>query len=162
MLLDFRPVRLVELSPRRTDMSGYHPPQFFIHLRASCSEPFCAPCKHKLPDERITREHMLAFLLKKHRQLTEEQFQPLYESALFKHSRYQRYYPELLNKRLTASNVIYDVERKHFAMVFQQKVPALLRIKNGTVEEGVCLSLMVMGVSYVEERGTYFLQLTDR
>jgi len=66
-----------------------------------------------------------------------------------------------VNKRLTPSNVIYDVEKKHFAMVFQKKVPALLRVKNSTVDEGVCLNLIVMGITYVEQRGTYFIKLTD-
>lgn len=100
-------------------------------------------------------------MLKKHKHLTEEQFQPLYEITLFKLSRYQKYYPELVNKRLTPSNIIYEVERKHFAMVFQNKVPALLRVKNGTVDEGVCLNLLVMGLTYVDDRGIYFVQLTD-
>lgn len=46
-------------------------------------------------------------------------------------------------------------------MAYSKKVPALLRVKNGLVKEGVCLCLMIMAISYLEERGIYFLKLTD-
>jgi hypothetical protein len=93
--------------------------------------------------------------------MTSEEFSELYKQSVFKLAKYSAYYPEFLNKQLTPANILYDIEKKYFRMSYQNKLPALAKVRNKSIAEGAGLTLVVRSINYVDSRSTYFIELSD-
>lgn len=63
--------------------------------------------------------------------------------------KYQKYHPDIINKRLNAHNIIVELEKKIDKESTSAQDPVGLLIRKGFCSEGITINLVVIAIHHI-------------